>query len=111
MGGIILSEADPMSQLTPNSFQMPTHFYDTFLQLKGEEAPTEAELRVTFALIRQTIGKMSTDCEVSLSELQDLSGLSKPAVIRGVKSAIKRGTFSKSEGEMKTRYTIGGGLS
>lgn len=73
---------------SPNHTQCPNDLFDVhMLDMK------EAELKVTLAIIRKTLGFHKKSDPISLTQLQKLTGLSRQAVSDGTASAIKRGVI------------------
>lgn len=71
---------------SPNHTQCPNDLFDVhMLDMK------EAELKVTLAIIRKTLGFHKKSDPISLTQLQKLTGLSRQAVSDGTAAAIKRG--------------------
>lgn len=71
---------------SPNHTQCPNDLFDVhMLDMK------EAELKVTLAIIRKTLGFHKKSDPISLSQLQKLTGLSRQAVSEGAADAIERG--------------------
>lgn len=56
---------------------------------------SEAELKVTLAISRQTFGYHRDRIKLSLSALQELTGLSRPTVVKGINEGIERGTITR----------------
>ncbi len=55
----------------------------------------DAELRVVLAILRKTAG-WQKECDViSISQLERITGLSRPAVVTGIKAAMERGVLSR----------------
>ena len=54
-----------------------------------------AELKVTLAIIRLTIGYQRTKCRASISTLVKMTGLSRYSVLKGADLAQERGTINK----------------
>lgn len=76
---------------SPNYTQTPNEFFDIYLAIMGE-----AEIKVVAHAIRQTLGwKRETD-EISISQFQKATGLSRQGVIDGIDSAIKRGLMREA---------------
>ena len=74
----------------PNYTQTPNTLFDLLAVISN------AELRVTLALVRETFGwhKQRTD-RMSITELADLAGLSPSSAKTGVKEGLKRGTIKR----------------
>lgn len=56
---------------------------------------TEAELKVTLAAIRKTLGYHKQQDPISLTQFQEMTGLARQAVIDGVEAAMSRGLIEK----------------
>jgi phage replication O-like protein O len=55
----------------------------------------EAELRVTLAICRYTFGWHKKEDEISLSRLQEMTGLSRQGVIQGIEAGMQRGVIRR----------------
>lgn len=76
----------------PNYTQVPNVLFDVLMQNMGE-----AELKVTLCIIRKIIGYHKFKPEaVSLTQIQQMTGLSRQGAIDGLNAAIKRGTIKKA---------------
>lgn len=71
----------------PNYTQAPNFFFDHIML----EITSTAELKVTLAVIRQTFGYHRKEDLLSLSRLQELTGLSRESVADGIQRALQRG--------------------
>lgn len=71
---------------SPNHTQTPNELFDVHMLAMGE-----CELKVTLAIIRKTLGYHKKSDQLSLSQLQKLTGLSRQGVIAGTDKAIERG--------------------
>lgn len=80
-----------MSVDKPNYTQTPNEIYDLIPQM------SEAEMRITFAICRKTFGWHKRADKLSISQLQELTGLSRQGVINGTKAGIERGTICKEQ--------------
>jgi len=70
----------------PNYTQVPNVLFEHMADM------TCAELKVTLALVRKIVGFHKTQPEpVSISQLEALTGLSRPTVVRGLEAAAERG--------------------
>jgi len=78
---------------SPNHTQIPNDLFDVLLPKMGY-----AELKVTLAILRKTLGWQKRSDKISLTQLEDLTGLSRPAIIEGASQAEERGTISRVEG-------------
>lgn len=75
----------------PNYTQIP----NVLIALMPEMG--EAELKVTLAIARKTFGWHKDRDKLSLSQLMDLTGLSRQGVINGIADGMKRGTIARTE--------------
>jgi len=66
----------------------------------------EAELRITLAIARKTFGWHKSADQLSLSQLMELTGLSRQGVINGVEAGIKRGTINKKPAGQTFIYSL-----
>lgn len=75
----------------PNYTQVPNILLE-------EHAPkmTEAELRVVLAIVRQTFGWHRRSWQISLTELCEMTGLSRQGVINGIDAGIERGIIART---------------
>jgi hypothetical protein len=73
----------------PNYTQAPNLFFDQMMA----EIDTMSELKVTLAIIRKTFGwhKEKEGDFVSLSQLEELTGMNRQQVVAGCKAALFRG--------------------
>lgn len=75
----------------PNYTQVPNLLFDSLLKDMGE-----AELKVSLCIIRKIIGYHKFRPEaVSLSQIQKMTGLSRPSCIAGLEQAIERGIIQR----------------
>lgn len=75
----------------PNHTQTPNEFYDHYLRI----IDNMAELKVTLVAIRKTFGWHKERDRISLSQFEELTGLSRPSCIDGIRRAIGRGTLER----------------
>lgn len=75
-----------MSQFTPNSFQVPNAFVDDVLCQIGD-----VSAKLYLIICRKTRGWYKEHDSISLSQFQDLSGKSRPTVIRALSELIQFG--------------------
>jgi len=79
---------------------MPDDFFDELLcQIK-----TQAELKVTLAVMRKTLGWGKDGDHISLTQLEAITGLSHKSVVTGVKRAVARGTLKALKNTGGTTY-------
>jgi hypothetical protein len=82
---------------SPNHTQVPNDFFDMIADM------SEAELRVTLIMIRETRGWHRDAAKVGKQVMADRSGLSFNGVTAGCEAALKRGTFRRTNPDAKTR--------
>src|ERR1044072_3276563 len=58
---------------------------------------SEAETKIAIIIARETFGWHRPKVKLSLADLVDLTGLTKPGVIKGVKAGIKRGIIGREK--------------
>jgi len=74
----------------PNYTQTPNQFFDEHMRdLNG------SELKVTLAIIRKTFGFHKEKARISLTDLEEMTGLSRQSVIDGAAGAEEKGMISK----------------
>lgn len=74
----------------PTYTQIPNEWFALLPQIE-----TEAEDKVTQIVMRYTFGFHRRSAELSISFLEVATGLSRPAVIAGIKAGVKRGTIKR----------------
>jgi hypothetical protein len=81
----------------PNHTQTPNSFFDVVMK----EIDTMAELKVTLAIIRQTVGWHRRRVTFGVGKIERLTGLARNSVISGAEAAEARGTIRRltTEGE------------
>jgi hypothetical protein len=77
----------------PNHTQTPNSFFDEIMK----EIDTMAELKVTLAIIRQTIGWHRKRTRFGVGKIERLTGLARNSVISGAEAAEARGTIVRIE--------------
>lgn len=85
----------------PNYTQTPNDLFDEMLPQMGY-----AELKVTLAAIRITLGWHRDRSKLSLKKMMEATGLSKQAVLDGAEQAEKRGTLSRSSDGGETEWVV-----
>lgn len=73
----------------PNYTQIPNELFTLIPQM------SEAELKVALAICRQTFGWHRKEDELSLTDLKDLTGLSRQSVIKGIEEGMARGLIKR----------------
>lgn len=75
----------------PNYTMTPNAFFDVHMRDMGE-----AELRVTLAVIRKTMGYHKKRDAISYSQIQELTGLSRTSTQDGINAAIEHGYIRRA---------------
>jgi hypothetical protein len=83
----------------PTYTQTPNILFDELMRDMGE-----AELKVTLAIMRQTFGWHRHFYEMSLTDLQEFTGLSRPSVTKGIDAGIRRGTMRRRQDDAGNFY-------
>lgn len=78
----------------PNYTQIPNLLLDDLLMLMSD-----AEMKVTLAIARRTFGYHRDTVEISISQLKDITHLSKQGVVNGINAGLERGTITRTEGK------------
>jgi phage replication O-like protein O len=78
------------SYVKPNYTQIPNQLLDEQLAEMGE-----AELKITLAVCRKTFGWHKDSDRISLSQFQELTGLSRQGAVNGIEAALARGTIQR----------------
>lgn len=89
----------------PNYTGIPNTLFEMMPDMK------EAELRVVLAIARQTFGWHKKNDRISLRQMQKLTGLSRPAIIRGLaegedREVIKRREVKRGDPEKGYYYSL-----
>jgi phage replication O-like protein O len=75
----------------PNYTGIPNALFELMPLMK------EAELRVVLAICRQTFGWHRKSDRISLSQLKEMTGLSRPAIVRAIAQGEERGLIKRRE--------------
>lgn len=67
---------------------------------------SEAELRVTLAIVRKTYGWHKREDKLSYSQLMELTGLSRQGVSDGLDAGMERGTITRTEAGNSFSYSL-----
>src|SRR3989304_608826 len=87
---------------SPNHTQGPNDLFDSLRPEMGK-----AELRVTLAIIRKTLGYHKDGFDCSLRKLAEMTGLSEGNVITGAEAAEQRGTIERvNDGHKQTHWRV-----
>jgi hypothetical protein len=87
----------------PNYTQTPNVLFDELMRDMGE-----AELKVTLAIVRETFGwhRHNACYEMTISDLEGKTGMTRPSVTKGIAEGMKRGTIRR-EIDNAGRYYYG----
>lgn len=75
----------------PNYTQVPNTFFDDLLS----QITSLAELKVTLAIIRSTFGWHKNEDQLSLSQLEIATGMTRESVSNGIMEALKTGLVKR----------------
>jgi len=84
----------------PNYTQTPNALFDECMKVMGD-----AELRVTLAVIRKTMGFHKTKDAISYSQIHQMTGLSRSSIQSGIELAIEHG-YIRRVGTGKRKINI-----
>lgn len=100
---------DPLSESQEgNPFtKTPNGFYDELLA----QIDSICELKVTLAIIRLTCGHHKDEDVISYSQLESITGLTRPSVCLGVKAALNRGCVGRRKRGNSYSYWLSVGSS
>jgi len=85
----------------PNYTQTPNLFLDDHLPKMGC-----AETKVVLAVIRQTFGWHKQQDRISVSQFQELTGLSRQGVQNGIHDALERGVIGRTDCGQGFKYYL-----
>lgn len=86
--------SNPARIQAPNYTQIPNAIFDLMAD-KGAGL-TEKELKVLLAIARKTFGWHKKRDKISLTQLEELTSLSRPSVVAGLEAAIERGIVRRT---------------
>ncbi len=89
-----------MTIAPPNYTQTPNEILDLLWEM------SEAEMRVTLAICRETFGWHRPSAKLSLSNLELLTGLSRQGVLNGLAAGAERGTIQREAAGKGYSYHI-----
>ena len=89
-----------MNYPAPNYTQFPN------ILLDNQHKMSDLELRVTLAIARETFGWHRKRHKLSLSKLQEMTGMSRPSVISGIDEGIARGTIARTQDGQGFTYEL-----
>lgn len=87
--------SNPARIQAPNYTQIPNAIFD--LMADKDAKLTEKELKVLLAIARKTFGWHKKRDKISLSQLEQMTSMSRVSVVAGIRSAIKRGIVRQTE--------------
>ena len=90
-----------MSYGKPNFTQVPNLLLDEHMS-----EMSCAELKVTLVIVRKTIGWQKDTDSISLSQLEEATGLSRKSVLKGIQEAIERGTIKQGVSGRTSTYEL-----
>jgi phage replication O-like protein O len=87
----------------PNYTQTPNAFYDKLLT----QIDSITELKVTLAIIRKTFGYHKDNGDkISLSQLEEVTGLPRKSVVDGINRSLKRGSIVRRKSGKSFIYCL-----
>lgn len=90
-----------MAYRVPNHTQTPNELFDEHMKdMSG------SELKVVLAVCRKTFGWHKEHDRISLTQLMETTGLSRPAVITGIKKAMARGVLARRKIDSGFEYGL-----
>lgn len=78
----------------PNYTQSPNVYFDKWLR----EINSLAELKVVNAIMRNTFGWHEKETTLTFSDLQDITGLSRGGLTKGIQLALEHGYIERTDG-------------
>jgi phage replication O-like protein O len=78
----------------PNYTQIPNAIFD--LMADKSAGLTEKELKVLLAIARKTFGWHKKRDKISLSQLEQMTSMSRPSIVAGLEAAINRGIVRRT---------------
>lgn len=84
----------------PNYTQTPNAFFEALPDL------SEAELRIGLAVIRKTFGWHKRSDKISLTQFQELTGMSRQGVLNGVNGLIDKEVMARQEDGDSFKYAL-----
>lgn len=81
-----------MGYQAPNYFQVPIAWYERLGTIQNA-----SEVKVTLAVFRRTFGWHKRGDRISLTQLQQETGMTRKAVVDGVEKALDRGTITREK--------------
>lgn len=91
-----------MSLPAPNHTQTPNALLDELLP----QIDSLAELKVTLAIVRQTFGWHRDEKVLSITRLEQLTGLSREGVVSGTRKALERGAVERVRNGRSHAYRL-----
>lgn len=84
----------------PNYTQTPNIVFDLL------RAMSEAELKITLVLVRETFGWHRQSKTISLSDFERLTGLARHSAVNGVNAGLERGTIQRERDGCGWTYSL-----
>lgn len=84
----------------PAYTQVPNQLFDMMIGM------SEAELKVTLFIVRKTFGFHQDQDQISYSQLEAGTGLSRPGVSAGIKAGMKRGSIKREKKGNSYLYSL-----
>ena len=77
--------------MTEGFVPVPNAYFECLADLSG------AELKVLLAILRRTVGWRKESDEISLSQLEQMTGLDRKSVIKGLRGLLERGLVVQTQ--------------
>ena len=90
-----------MDYPVPNYTQTPNVFFDNIMKTL-----TESEFRVMLAIIRKTFGWHKTRDRISLSQIMEITGMSRQGVINGIDGLLRKGHINCYKYKSGNEYEV-----
>ncbi len=90
-----------MGFTVPNHTQTPNELFDDHMK-----EMTGAELKIVLAICRQTFGWHKERDRISLSQLMEMTGLTRMTVVSGIKKSMARGMVVRREVDGGFEYAL-----
>ena len=90
-----------MAYTVPNHTQTPNELFDEHMKLMNG-----SELKIVLAICRKTFGWHKEQDQISLSQMMEMTGLKRPAVIAGIQSAMSRGIVARRQIGRSFEYAL-----
>ena len=90
-----------MGYTVPNHTQTPNELFDEHMR-----EMTGSELKIVLAICRQTFGWHKERDRISLSQLMELTGLTRMSVVAGIKKSMDRGLIDRRKVDGGFEYAL-----